>query len=151
MKRGFFSTLRTGDTGSSVSELQSILGRLGYAVPQTGLFEESTSAAVVAFQTQVGIKEDGAVGYQTWSALDDAVARLLPGGGSVSTTVPLPKPATAGMFKSITNTQLYIYGGLAAISGLGIYFYMKSRGRIIGGMRPADNRMTNYRQDRYLK
>ncbi|HSN98312.1 MAG TPA: type VI secretion system tip protein TssI/VgrG, partial [Candidatus Nanopelagicales bacterium] len=45
-------TLRPGDTGSRVRSLQERLNALGFPVPVTGVFDEATAAAVIAFKTQ---------------------------------------------------------------------------------------------------
>jgi len=58
-------TLRRGDTGDLVSQLQR---RLGISPP--GPFGPKTEAAVRAFQREQGMLADGIVGPKTWAALD---------------------------------------------------------------------------------
>jgi N-acetyl-anhydromuramyl-L-alanine amidase AmpD len=60
------ATLRRGDTGALVTELQQ---RLGMPESQP-VFGPKTEAAVRAFQRQRGIVPDGIVGPKTWEALD---------------------------------------------------------------------------------
>ncbi|MDB9528065.1 peptidoglycan-binding protein [Oscillatoria sp. CS-180] len=63
-------TLRIGSTGSAVSELQALLTLLGYFNnPIDGNYEDTTEAAVQAFQTDIGITSDGVVGPATWEKL----------------------------------------------------------------------------------
>ena len=55
--------------GQDVQELQSALSKLGPAVPVSGVFDEATAQAVVAYQRSAGLKPDGVVGPATRSAL----------------------------------------------------------------------------------
>jgi peptidoglycan hydrolase-like protein with peptidoglycan-binding domain len=67
------SALRSGDSGEAVTQLQERLAVLGYYQgPVTGFFGEQTEAAVIAFQTSVGLAADGVVGPGTQSALAQA-------------------------------------------------------------------------------
>jgi hypothetical protein len=86
---GPMPVLRVGSSGPMVTELQKILTRNApgrwETAPQaeTGEFDQSTSAAVLAFQRWNGITIDGQVGDQTWTAavgdagvsLEDTVGR----------------------------------------------------------------------------
>jgi peptidoglycan hydrolase-like protein with peptidoglycan-binding domain len=60
------ATLRRGDTGPLVTELQQ---RLGMPESQP-TFGPKTEAAVREFQRQRGMVPDGIVGPKTWQALD---------------------------------------------------------------------------------
>jgi len=65
-------TLRLGDTGPEVIELQLLLTKSGYSVgPVDGEFKTATLAAVYYFQKKKGLMEDGLVGPQTLKALKD--------------------------------------------------------------------------------
>ena len=66
-------TLRRGDTGVYVRNLQIILTELGYA-PGTidGIFGAFTESAVMAFQRAAGLTPDGVVVPQTRAALEQA-------------------------------------------------------------------------------
>ncbi|NJL37441.1 MAG: hypothetical protein HC899_12365 [Leptolyngbyaceae cyanobacterium SM1_4_3] len=93
-------TLRMGNQGAQVSELQAMLKLLGYySGAVDGVYQESTAIAVTAFQQAAGLMADGIVGPSTWE-------RLLPvspsvGGVSSSTgaiallqpTQPYPIPS----------------------------------------------------------
>ena len=58
-------TLRRGDTGSPVQQLQTKLG-----VPADGNFGPGTEAAVRQFQRDHGLVADGIVGPRTWAAFN---------------------------------------------------------------------------------
>lgn len=64
-------TLRKGDTGQSVEELQRRLGVRGITVKQDGQFGEATKKGVQQFQSARGLISDGVVGPQTWVALNN--------------------------------------------------------------------------------
>jgi len=77
-------TLRQGDTGVWVEELQRELTQLTfYNGPIDGNFGTSTANAVRAFQTANNLTADGVVGRNTWSALIFLYAPLAicPGSG----------------------------------------------------------------------
>jgi flagellum-specific peptidoglycan hydrolase FlgJ len=63
-------TLRKGDRGESVKQLQSKLRDRGYTVAVDGIFGDKTHEAVKAYQADHGMTVDGVVGKKTWSALD---------------------------------------------------------------------------------
>lgn len=65
-------TLRKGDEGPAVIELQT---KLGVLIPD-GDFGSITDTWVRAFQAACGIGVDGIVGNQTWSQVDDLQRRL---------------------------------------------------------------------------
>ena len=79
--------LQFGDSGTDVSTLQYYLDFLGFFydtlpdITVDGIFGEETRNAVLAFQQQFGLPQDGIVGRQTWYRLQDeydAVLRALP-------------------------------------------------------------------------
>ena len=57
-------TIKSGDRGSDVAELQEKLG-----LPVDGVFGQATEAAVEEFQDSHGLIPDGVVGRKTWAAL----------------------------------------------------------------------------------
>ena len=68
-----YRTLRKGDEGSDVVELQKLLIKAGYKLPKYGAdgdFGEETLAAVKAFQKANNLTVDGIVGKQTFAALE---------------------------------------------------------------------------------
>jgi|GEM_PF-960608 len=62
-------TLRKGDRGATVTELQRRLTGAGYGVPETGIFDDRTQTAVMRFQLARGILPDGVAGPSTLAAL----------------------------------------------------------------------------------
>ncbi|MDJ1183006.1 peptidoglycan-binding domain-containing protein [Roseofilum casamattae] len=66
-----FALLQIGSSGPEVSRIQQQLQQLGYYQGGiTGYFGELTEAAVLRFQRDRGIQQDGQVGTQTQSRLD---------------------------------------------------------------------------------
>lgn len=68
-----------GGRGPAVEDIQRRLLSLGYDLGPTGVdgvFLGRTADAVAAFQAERGLKEDGIVGDETWSALVDATFTL---------------------------------------------------------------------------
>jgi N-acetylmuramoyl-L-alanine amidase len=63
-------TLRFGDAGPAVSELQRRLATLGYYVIVNAEFRHRTLAAVRNFQSDYNLPVDGVVGPNTWAVLD---------------------------------------------------------------------------------
>ena len=65
-------TLRKGDKGEAVAEMQGLLAGLGYDLGKYGIdgdFGSATEKAVRAFQKASGLTVDGVVGKDTWNAL----------------------------------------------------------------------------------
>lgn len=70
LQRTFRRTLRSGDSGEDVRELQELLRGAGYDPgPIDGVFGRRTEDAVIAFQRARGLSPDGAVGPSTLAAL----------------------------------------------------------------------------------
>jgi peptidoglycan hydrolase-like protein with peptidoglycan-binding domain len=68
-------TLRYGDQGSDVRDLQQLLTDLGYDTNGVdGDFGGGTLSAVCQFQRDQGLGDDGVVGAMTWEALDRATS-----------------------------------------------------------------------------
>jgi hypothetical protein len=68
-----YPTLRLGDADSGdesyVRQLQEWLAFLGYSAEATGIFDDATHEAVLAFQRDEQFTPDGKVGPLTWAAL----------------------------------------------------------------------------------
>src|SRR5438270_13855342 len=74
-RRSWMRAIRRGERGAAVAEIRSILVVLGLLVedPMTladPVFDEATEQAVRVFQQSRGLTMDGAVGDETWRALD---------------------------------------------------------------------------------
>ena len=66
-------TLRRGDKGDAVRDLQTMLVAQGYDLPGSGIdgdYGPETRGAVLAFQDDRGLKMDGIVGPETWAELE---------------------------------------------------------------------------------
>ena len=71
-------SIREGDSGPEVADIQGRLGALGYVidVAERASFGPSTGAAVRAFQAARSLRVDGLVGADTWGQLVEASWRL---------------------------------------------------------------------------
>lgn len=65
-------TVRKGDSGDAVVDLQNELIEAGYRLSADGDFGEHTEDAVIDFQTRHGLGKDGIVGARTWAALRES-------------------------------------------------------------------------------
>jgi hypothetical protein len=74
-------TLRKGNKGAMVKELQGMLDKLGYSLGICGVdgdFGTATDAAVRSFQREhPPLVVDGVCGPMTWDALDKAVGQIV--------------------------------------------------------------------------
>lgn len=64
-----WSTIGVGADSSPVAAIQYLLRAHGHPVAVDGLFGPVTAGAVAAFQSAMGIADDGIVGPQTWPSL----------------------------------------------------------------------------------
>ncbi len=64
-----YTNLQLGSTGNAVIRLQQMLSTLKYTVNINGYFDETTRAAVIAFQKRNGLTADGIAGVQTQTKL----------------------------------------------------------------------------------
>ncbi|MBQ8200416.1 MAG: peptidoglycan-binding protein [Clostridia bacterium] len=64
-----YTTLRVGSTGNAVIRLQQMLSTLKYTVYVNGYYDETTRAAVLAFQKRNGLTADGVAGVATQTKL----------------------------------------------------------------------------------
>lgn len=74
-------TIRKGNKGAVVKEMQQMLDRLGYSLGICGVdgdFGVATEKAVKEFQRDHKLEQDGICGPKTWSALQQAVDKLAP-------------------------------------------------------------------------
>ena len=93
--------LHTGSKGDFVAWAQQLLAGGGYTVPVSGYFQNSTRAAVVAFQQAKGLPMTGNLDVPTWGPLlqNTPLAVRWTNGGAVaagkSGRVALPPPKSA--------------------------------------------------------
>ena len=68
-------SLRTGDTGDGVKQVQTAVGKLGFDPgPVDGVYGSQTVRAVAAFQEANGLANDGIVGADTAAKMNAALA-----------------------------------------------------------------------------
>lgn len=71
---GGYPLLKKGSISNYVCIAQDNLNTLGYRTGGLdGIFGAQTESAVRAYQSQVGLKQDGIIGCNTWRALQEAV------------------------------------------------------------------------------
>jgi len=86
-------TLRRGDKGPAVVELQTDLTRLGYGLGPCGIdgdYGKATKAAVEQLQLKHGLVVDGISGPKTWVAIDQDLAALDQPAPIITYTVTIP-------------------------------------------------------------
>lgn len=81
---GTYITLRLGDKGSDVKNMQAALKSLNYSVSADGTFGAMTQSAVIAFQSRNGLTSDGVAGAQTQQTLYSGSAKAAGSDGSSS-------------------------------------------------------------------
>ncbi|HEY9643865.1 MAG TPA: peptidoglycan-binding protein [Coleofasciculaceae cyanobacterium] len=106
---GSSSTLRYGDSGSGVTNLQYLLNDKGYfSGPYTGYFGSSTEQAVINFQSAAGLTADGIAGPATLSALQNGgFVPISPGGGSSGVYYPGDQGEAVSNIQRLLNDQGY--------------------------------------------
>ena len=89
-------TMRSGNTGEPVAQLQAKLKELGYyAGDVTRKYDTATSTAVKAFQKTNGLKADGLAGAETRKLLDSGTALpadATPAPAATAEPTPTPEP-----------------------------------------------------------
>ncbi len=70
-------TLRRGDIGPRVEELQRALALIGYEVEDDSVYDGETEEVIEDFQEEMGISADGIYGYETREALSTELVNLL--------------------------------------------------------------------------
>ncbi len=99
-----YSNLKVGASGDNVLRLQQALSTLNYTVNINGTYDETTRAAVLAFQKRNGLDADGIAGTKTQTKLynGDCVTgdTALPDNTSSSSSGTTIYPSSAGPAKS---------------------------------------------------
>ena len=100
-----YKTLRRGNYGELVKQLQTKLNALGYDLGVCGIdgdFGQATEKAVKAFQKDHGLTADGVVGQKTWAALESTETPAK----QVFYTVTIPHQS-----KAVADEIIKKYGG----------------------------------------
>lgn len=64
-----YTTLRKGDKGDDVVQMQDVLVQKGYLASVTGEYDDATVLAVRSFQSNNGLSVDGTAGAETLKKL----------------------------------------------------------------------------------
>ena len=102
-------TLRRGNKGEDVKQVQTMLDRLGYSLGICGIdgdYGTATEKAVKEFQQDHGLTQDGICGPKTYAALDEAAAKLDAKPAEERYTVTV-----RGLTKAAAQEILAKYGG----------------------------------------
>ena len=91
--------LEQGDEGDDVAAMQARLIALGYALDDSGVFDDATLASVLTFQRAQQLVADGVVGTKTWAALDSPRPPAPP-----TTTTAVPRTTTTAPSRPTTTT-----------------------------------------------
>ncbi len=111
-------SVRPGDRGPAVEDIQRRLRALGYDLGRAGIdgiFLGATADAVKSFQRELGLTEDGFVGDETWSALVDATFTL--GDRMLYLRVPHFHGNDARLLQQALNTLGFACGAVDGIFG----------------------------------
>lgn len=113
-------TLRLNSTGSAVKALQKELVDLGYHVGAVdGHFGKMTRTAVLSFQADNHLVEDGVVGRATYEALDDAQPKEISHERASKSVLGLAvdgsRIAQASMAQGLMGTGVTVGGAVTAL------------------------------------
>lgn len=98
-------TLKMGDQGYDVQQLQRDLGYLGYPVGQAdGVYGWNTFQAVKSFQADNGLTADGITGKSTAQQVINQVSKPVNTGASTADTV---NPSRGGSIWSFSQGEIY--------------------------------------------
>lgn len=117
-------SLKMGDNGPDVADLQTMLNKLGFPVNAVdGVFGPSTKAAVKLFQLSKGFISDGIVGPITQAALG-----IVPSPVPVPVPVPHPVPSTQLHGIDVSGYDPHTDWGLVAKADISFAFIKATEG-----------------------
>ena len=133
----FNNNLTIGSLGADVTALQTLLIKLGFAIPggAAGYFGAETKAAVAAYQTSIGLPGDGFVGPITRAKLNSCSV-VTPPVTSATPNITNVAGMAAGNFEIDA-------GGKVGIQGTDLAGYNNSARVFIGGMPCAITQIDN--------
>ena len=133
------SPVGPGATGSSVKELQTLLGVVGHPVTVTGTFDDDTENALRAFQVKKKLTASGSADAATWKKLCTAAYGINPEAlaGTVTgflsafgfgASAPVAPADTGSTSTSPPPPNLLLWVGLpVALVGVGTVIYFATR------------------------
>jgi peptidoglycan hydrolase-like protein with peptidoglycan-binding domain len=83
-----YQTIRPGDQGENVRQMQRALNHLGYQLVDDGKYGSMTTWAVTQFQSRMRLIQDGLAGNRTLSALYDMAPQFRPQSQGSDQAVP---------------------------------------------------------------
>lgn len=104
------ASFRIGDEGSSVTDIQTRLQKLGYEIASVdGIYGNATAVAVSKFQQDIGLEVDGIVGKETYRAMlgTDIPEPVSRGGSSMMRTLVSNAMQYRGVPYSFGGTSSY--------------------------------------------
>ena len=116
-------TLRKGASGADVTTLQNALVSSGQIVAIDGKFGTQTKNAVIAFQRENGLTQDGIVGVLTWAALGVTDPQTVEAVADEESTAKTENPsrvefeALRGSLDALTETVKAMREELDALKG----------------------------------
>lgn len=111
--------LRKGSSGLFVREVQEKLRDLGYPVGRIdGAFGGTTRGAVLTFQADNNLTTDGAVGTETWAALDTAQPREISESRKSATLADLRNSGSEIVASADRQSAAAAVAGLGGLSGV---------------------------------
>lgn len=126
LSQQFPDLLRPGDEGDYVLVLQyylDVVSQFYQTVPpieQTGVYDDATRQAVIAFQQTYGLPADGIVGRNTWNELQRAYTGIVDSGAFTPEGLPL-FPGTLRLGSEgddVADLQRYLNGISGSYSGI---------------------------------
>ena len=87
-----YQTIRPGDQGENVRQMQRALAFLGFELTDDGKYGGMTTQAVMLFQARMRLIQDGLAGSRTLSALYELAPQFKPGQQGGGQPAPDPQP-----------------------------------------------------------
>lgn len=115
-------TIRMGNRGQAVVELQTKLNQLGYRCGKIdGIFGSGVKHAVMQFQKHCGLSADGIVGKATWQALSNKLSKSSAGSNAQPTIKKGSRGSVVARLQSMLNDLNYNCGAVDGIFGQGVH------------------------------
>lgn len=97
-------SVKLGDSGDGVTQIQNALKAAGYKVTVDGKFGPQTDTAVRAFQKKNSLGQDGIVGPKTWAKLSGSASTATTAAGSTGATTTSAAGSATTVAATTTTT-----------------------------------------------